>query len=48
MNSLFKLFEILAWIIRSGGFNAKINNNDKKINNKKLKKIEKITDRQLD
>ena len=25
MNSLFKLFEILAWIIRSGGFDAKKN-----------------------
>ena len=31
MNSLFKLFEILEWIIRIGGFDAK------KLNNKKTK-----------
>ena len=36
MNSLFKLFEILAWIIRSGGFDGKkiiiIKKKKKKIN----------------
>ena len=30
MNSLFKLFEILAWIIRSGGFDAKKKKKKKK------------------
>ena len=42
MNSLFKLFEILAWIIQSGRFDAKIFLNKKKIIiiNKKNKKRE--------
>ena len=44
MNSLFKLFEILAWIIQSGGFGAKKLKKNLKI---KIKK-EKITDRPSD
>ena len=44
MNSLFKLFEILAW---SGGFDAKKKIMIKKKDNKEIKN-EKITDRLSD
>ena len=37
--SLFKLFEILAWIIRSDGLDT--NNNNQLINKKLIKKEEK-------
>ena len=50
MNSLFKLFEILEWIIRSGGFDGEKKQQQKKQTLIKKIKIEneKITDRLSD